>query len=47
MFIEALFIGQKLERTQISLNGGMSIYTMNIYPAIKNNELMKFVSGWN
>ena len=42
---------QKLERTQMSLNRGMdtenvSIYTMEYYSAIKNNEFMKFLDKW-
>ena len=42
---------QKLERTQISLNGGTDkemwyIYTMEYYSAIKNNEFMKFLGKW-
>ena len=42
---------QKLERTQMSLNRGMdtenvSIYTMEYYSAIKNNEFMKFLGKW-
>jgi hypothetical protein len=42
---------QKLERTQMSLNRGMdtenvSIYTMEYYSAITNNEFMKFLGKW-
>jgi hypothetical protein len=42
---------QKLERTQMSLNRGMdtenvSIYIMEYYSAIKNNEFMKFLGKW-
>ena len=41
---------QKLERTWLSFNRGMDteivvyIHTMEYYSAVKNNELMKFVS---
>ena len=45
---------QNLERTQMSLNGGVDTekmwytYTMECYSAIKNNEFMKFLAnGWN
>ena len=39
-----------MERTQMSLNGGMDIemwyiYTMEYY-SIKNNEFMKFLGKW-
>jgi hypothetical protein len=42
---------QKLERTQMSFNRGMdtenvSIYTMEYYSALKNNEFMKFLGKW-
>ena len=42
---------QKLERTQMSFNRGMdtenvSIYTMEYYSALKNNEFMKFLDKW-
>ena len=42
---------QKLERTQVSLNGGMDtkngyIYTMKYYSAIRNNGFMKFLGKW-
>ena len=43
---------QKLERTQVSLNGGMDtekkwyIYTMEYYSAIRNNEFMKVLVKW-
>jgi hypothetical protein len=46
-----LFLNQKLERPQMSLNRGMDtenvvIYTMEYYLAIKNNEFMKFLGKW-
>ena len=46
-----IYYSQKLERTQISLNGGMDTenvvyYTMEYYSAIKNNEFMKFLGKW-
>ena len=42
---------QKLERIQMSLNGGMDtenvVYLHNgIHSAIKNNEFMKFLGKW-
>ena len=43
---------QKLERTQVSLNGGMDtkkmwyLYTMEYYSAIRINEFMKFLDKW-
>ena len=42
---------QKLERTQMSLSGGMDtenwyIYTMEYYSPIKNSEFMKFLGKW-
>jgi hypothetical protein len=46
-----LFLNQKLERPQMSLNRGMDtenvvIYTMEYYSAIKNNEFMKVLGKW-
>ena len=47
-----IYNSQKLERTQMSLNGGMNtlnvvyIYTMEYYSAIKNNEFMTFLDKW-
>ena len=52
MFIAALFCNsQKLEGTQVSLNGGMDakmwyIYPTEYYSAIRNNEFMKFLDKW-
>jgi hypothetical protein len=47
MFIAAIFIIDKLETTQMSLNRRMDTenvvhYTMKYYSAIKNNDFMKF-----
>ena len=47
-----IYNSQKLERTQMSLNGGMDtknvvyIYTMEYYSAIRNNEFMTFLDKW-
>ena len=48
-----IYNSQKLERTQMSLNGGMDtenvvffFYTMEYHSAIKNNEFMKFSDKW-
>ena len=44
-----IYNSQKLERTQMPLNGGMdteNIYTMEYYSAIKNNKFMKFLGKW-
>ena len=46
-----IYDSQKLEGTQMSLNGGMDtenwyIYTMEYYSAIKNNDFMKFLGKW-
>ena len=47
-----IYNSQKMERTQMSLNGGMDtenvvyIYTMEYYPAIRNNEFVKFLDKW-
>ena len=46
-----IYNSQKLERTQMSLSGGMDtemwyIYTMEYYSAIKINEFMKFLGKW-
>ena len=47
-----IYNSQKLERTQIYLNGGMDtenvvyIYTMEYYSAIKNNEFRNFLGKW-
>ena len=46
-----IYNSQKLERTQISLKGGMIlkmwyIYTMEYHSAIKNNEFMQFLGKW-
>ena len=43
-----IYNSQKLERTQMSLNGEMDtekcgIYTMEYYSDIQNNEFMKFL----
>jgi hypothetical protein len=43
--------GQKLERTQMSLNSGMDTKNvvhlhMTYYSTIKNNEFMKFLGKW-
>ena len=43
--------GQKLERTQMSLNSGMDTKNvvhlhMTYYSTIKNNEFMKFLDKW-
>ena len=43
-----IYNSQKLERTKMSLNGGMGtenvVYLQN--SAIKNNEFMKFLGKW-
>ena len=46
-----IYNSQKLERTQISLNGGMDtenvvLYIMEYYSAIKNNEFMNILGKW-
>ena len=46
-----IYNSQKLERTQISINGGMDtenvVYIqMKYYSAIKNDEFMKFLGKW-
>ena len=47
-----IYNSQKLERTQMPLNGGMDtkkilyIYTMEYYSAIRNNEFMEFLDKW-
>ena len=46
-----IYNSQKLERTQMSLNGGMDtenwyIDTMEYYSAIRNNEVMKILDKW-
>ena len=46
-----IYNSQNLERTQMSLNGGvdtenMAYYTMEYYSAVKNNEFMKFLGKW-
>jgi hypothetical protein len=46
-----IYNSQKLERTQLPLNRGMDIesmdiYTMEYYSAIKKNEFMKFLGKW-
>ena len=46
-----IYNSQKLEGTQMSLNGGMDtgnvVYLyMECYSAIKNNEFMKFIGKW-
>ena len=46
-----IYNSQKLERTQVSLNGEMDkkmwhIDTMEYYSAIRNNEFMKFLDKW-
>ena len=47
-----IYNSQKLERTQMSINGEMDtkkcgiIYTMEYYSAIRNNEFMKFLDKW-
>jgi hypothetical protein len=51
VYSSLIYNRQKLERTQMSLNRGMdtenvSIYTMEYYSAIKNNEFMKFLGKW-
>ena len=44
-----IYNSQKLERTQMPLNGGMDtenviyIYTMEYYSVITNNEFIKFL----
>ena len=42
----SIYISLKLERTQMSLNGGMDTENVVYYSAIKNNEFMKFVGKW-
>ena len=46
-----IYNSQKLERTQISLSGGMDtkmcyIYTKEYYSVIKNSEFKKFLGKW-
>ena len=44
-----IYNSQKLERTQISLNGGMdteNVYPLEYYSDIRNNEFMKFLDKW-
>ena len=46
-----IYNSQKLERTQMSLNGKWIqkmwyIYTLEYYSAIKNNEFTKFLGKW-
>ena len=49
MFIVALFIiarSWKEPRCPSTIQKMWYIYTMEYYPAIKNNEFMKFLSKW-
>ena len=47
-----IYYSQKLERTQMSLSGGVDtenvvyINTMVYYSATRNNEFMKFLDKW-
>jgi hypothetical protein len=51
VYSSLIYNSQKLERAQMSLKRGMDkkmwyIYSMEYYPAIKNNDFMKFVGKW-